>query len=147
MVVDLADSAAAKDRLMQLGLGWHATLSDLRARPSTGSYLQRMGLDPVEVLPLIKELNTHDAFVYGQAQLMSRVDGAWLAEVQVLVDAQQGSAAQLEEKEEEWASGRVDMLASMMETDELAQLLAVRLWRPQACGYFGSWIKAPFFTR
>jgi hypothetical protein len=144
IVLDLGDRDAAKEQIMRLGMGWQATLSDLRARPSTGSPLGRMGLKPEEVLPLLRDLNTHDALLYRQAQLMYRVDGAWLAEVEQLVDGEQGSQEQLEQLEEQWAGEEADLLASMMSTQELAQLLAVRLWRPRACGYFGSWIQTPY---
>jgi hypothetical protein len=145
-VLDLDDSSQAQHKILALGLGWQHTLADVRARPSTGDPLTRMNLLKDDVLPQLRKLNAVDAIVYAQAQLMSRVDGTWLAEVEQLiehlVDQQQAQEQkqEQEQQQEQQPDGREDLLVSMMSTEELAQLLSGRLQSPQACGYFGSWV-------
>ena len=144
-VIDLDDTSPARHKLLSLGLGWQHTLSDMRARPSASDPLTTMSLRKDDVLPQLAELNAVDAMVYGQAQLMARVDGIWLAEVEALVehlpDQQQMQEMALEQGQQ--PGGKSDMLASMMGTQELAALLAARLQSPSSrkqCGYFGSWL-------
>ncbi len=143
-VIDLDDTTAARHKLLSLGLGWQHTLSDMRARPSSGDPLTTMSLIKDDVLPQLAELNAVDVIVYGQAQLMARVDGIWLTEVEELVehlvDQEQVQEMALEQGQQ--PGGKDDMLGSMMSTEDLAALLAARLQSPsKECGYFGSWLE------
>jgi hypothetical protein len=127
VVVDLGDAGGARDRLLRLGMGWRATLSDLHARPKHGDPLARLGLLQKDVVPRLKELHEHDTFVYRQAQLVSMVDGAWLADVEQAIQGR--------------APGQAGDAAGASDAELLVQQVASNLAGGSDCGYFGGWVQ------
>jgi hypothetical protein len=126
VVLDLDDAGEARDRLLRLGLGWQATLSDMHARPKLGDPLGRLMLLQKDVVPRLRELHQHDTFVYRQAQLMSEVDGAWLSEVEQLIKQHAQHGMQ-----------RGDTASEA----ELVRLVAANVADASQCGYFGAWVQ------
>jgi hypothetical protein len=130
VVLDLDDAGKARDRLLRLGMGWQATLSDMHARPKLGDPLGRLMLLQKDVVPRLRELHQHDTFVYAEAQLMSQVDGAWLAEVEQLI-----TQHQRQQHPQGAQPGSVPSEA------DLVRLVAANMADATQCGYFGGWVQ------
>jgi hypothetical protein len=84
IVLDLQQEAEQHSALVRLGLGWGGSLARTHERAGDGR-IERLGLQPRQVLPLLERVNVHDSAVYRHGAAIAELDARFFVQTARLV--------------------------------------------------------------